>query len=265
MEARKQQEREFHDFLRSDDLKKDKTFHQHYTSNCKYYAVDRANRSFCEEWLRERCSNKRVLDYCCGEGDYSVIAAKYGGYTVGIDISEVSIRKCVERAKREGYDAKTSFMIMDAEELKFDDDSFDIIICAGVLHHLDLARAFSELARVVKPAGEIICMEALRHNPLIQLYRRLTPHLRTPYEINHILGMKDVHLSRSFFRKIEVRFFHLATLLAIPFRKLPIFSSLLSLLEKIDGLLLKNSWFQKQAWMVTFILSEPIKGHLRKL
>ncbi|OFW11083.1 MAG: hypothetical protein A3H27_05085 [Acidobacteria bacterium RIFCSPLOWO2_02_FULL_59_13] len=259
MEDRKQQEVEFHNRLRSDELAQNEQLYRHYTSNYKFYAIDRGNRSFCEEWLQRRCSNKRVLDYCCGDGDYSLAGARYGAETVGIDISDVSIEKCRKRAAREGFGAKTSFMVMDAEALEFGDNSFDVIICAGVLHHLDLERAYSELARVLKPDGEIMCMEPLAHNPLIGLYRRLTPHLRTTYEAEHILRMDDVLLARRYFRTVRTRFFHLVTLAAVPFRRMPGFAVLLGILEAIDSALLRIPWIGKFAWMVSFVLGDPVK------
>jgi ubiquinone/menaquinone biosynthesis C-methylase UbiE len=62
---------------------------------------------------------------------------------------------------------------MDAEKLEFSDGAFDIVYESGVLHHLNFSKAYSEIARVLNPRGEAICIEALRHNPIIQYYRRL--------------------------------------------------------------------------------------------
>lgn len=262
MEERKQLEIEFHNQLRGEELKKDPLIYEYYTSNERFYSVDRANREYCEQWLREQSTNKRVLDYCCGEGDYSLAAARFGAQVVGIDISDVCIEVSRERARGEGLEQKTSFLVMDAETLGFEDNTFDLIICAGVLHHVDLQTANIELARVLKPDGQIICMEALRHNPIIHWYRKRTPHLRTEYEAEHILKMSDVEGTRRSFEKVEVKFFHLATLAAVPFRNLPGFRFLLGLLEAVDSVLLRLPIIQKQAWMVVFVLSEPKKGVL---
>ena len=101
---------------------------------------------------------------------------------------------------------------MDAERLAFQDRSFDVIVVNGVLHHLELREAYVELARVLKKNGRIMCIEALAHNPLINLYRRKTPHLRTEWEVDHILRMRDIEIARKYFGKVRVRFFHLASL-----------------------------------------------------
>lgn len=259
LEARKLEEIEFHNTIRSAAVLDDPEAYEYYRSNEKFYAIDRANRTLCESWLRERCRGKQVLDYCCGEGYYSMFVAEHGGEVTGVDISDVSIEGCRDEARKRGVSHLTHFQVMDAERLEFPDDAFDYIVCAGVLHHLDLARAYPELARVLRPGGEIICMEPLRHNPLIQVYRRRTPHLRTAYEAEHILGREDLVRAEKYFGRVERRFFHLATLAAVPFRNTVIFSPLLWSLEKIDGILLRVPGLRWLAWMTVFFLSRPRK------
>ena len=199
-----------------------------------------------------------MLDYCCGDGGVSVFLAKHGADVVGIDISETSIENCRQAAIREGADGNVTFCVMDAENMVgFDDDFFDIIMCMGVLHHLDLSLAFPELARVLKPDGEILCGEPLAYNPLIQWYRKRTPHLRTEWEAEHILTFRDLDLAQKFFGRVDVKFFHLATLAAVPFRNSPWFDTLLGLLEALDEVILKWPIVQTQAWRMLFTLSRP--------
>jgi SAM-dependent methyltransferase len=53
-----------------------------------------------------------------------------------------------------GVEAET--VVTDAEELPFDDESFDLVLGHAVLHHIpDLDRAFAEFARVLKPGGVV--------------------------------------------------------------------------------------------------------------
>ena len=82
---------------------------------------------------------------------------------------------------------------------------------------------------------------------------------RTSWEIDHILKMKDVRLARKFFSRIEVRFFNLFTLLAVPFRKRRGFSTILGALEALDSVALQIPLVRSQAWQVGFVLSEPKK------
>jgi hypothetical protein len=61
-----------------------------------------------------------------------------------------------------------------------------------------------------------------------------------------------------YFRRIEPRFFHLATLAAVPFRKSAIFRPLLGLLEAADAVLLRTPGLKWHAWITVFALSEPV-------
>ncbi|OGZ01523.1 MAG: hypothetical protein A3G64_01595 [Candidatus Liptonbacteria bacterium RIFCSPLOWO2_12_FULL_60_15] len=259
MEERKEKEIEFHNFLRN--LKEGTEEHKRYTSNTKFYAVTRGSIAYVEDWLRKHCRpGKKVLEYGCGTGSFSFFLASLGAHVTGIDISDVGIRQATEASKEKGLSRNTEFLVMDAEATTFPDNSFDVICTAGVLHHLDRAKAFPEMARILKPDGAAIATEPLAHNPFIQAYRKLTPHLRTEFEAEHILhARKDIALARKYFNKVEVRFFHLATLLTVPFRKLPFFSQLLNAMEKVDAVLLKVPYIRRHAWMMVFVLSEPKK------
>jgi ubiquinone/menaquinone biosynthesis C-methylase UbiE len=268
MENRKKAERDFHNRLRSDDR-----FGQRWSPdlesvirgdpmwvNMKYYAIERNSREAVLNWLRANCPGKRVLDYACGNGEDALFAARNGAQeVVGIDISEVSINNCKKRAGQEGLSQIVHFEVMDAEDLSFPDGSFDIITEYGCLHHLNLAKAYAELARVAGPGGQVICNEALGHNPVIQLYRRLTPHLRTEWEVEHILKRQDLELAHHYFDSIELTFFHLATLLAVLFRNAPFFPSALRALECVDRLLLELPLVKWQAWQIVFVMSQPCK------
>lgn len=269
METRKKEEKEFHDILRKD------SFGQRWSpelerviqndplwANMKYYSVERKSRKLVLNWFARNCREKRVLDYCCGNGDDSFIVARNGAKEViGIDISEVSIENCKERASREGFKKNMSFYVMDAEGLGFEDNYFDIITEYGTLHHLNFERAYSELARVLRPDGRCICTEALGYNPIINYYRKKTPHLRTEWEVEHILRKKDIEMAKAYFNKVTILgFFYLATIAAVPFRNLRIFNIILTGLESLDTILLKLPILKWQAWQVVFVLSQPNKS-----
>ncbi len=230
-------------------------------SNKKFYRITRKNRNYINSWLLERISDdKKFLDYCCGEGQFSLFLAKNGANVIGIDISDTSIRIATDGATAQGLKDKANFLIMDGENLKFDDNTFDVVVCSGVLHHLDINKAYPELARVLKLNGEIICNEPLAYNPIFQLYRKLTPHLRTEWEAKHILNKKAIDLAKKYFNRIEMRFYHLSTFIAVPFRNLPFFNFLLSFFEIVDSILLRAPFVKWLSWQIIFILSEPKKS-----
>ena len=257
MESRKEEEIEFHDKLRGDELRSKDPDFRFLTSNRKYYSITRKSVDFAKGWMSERCKNKTTLDYCCGDGAVAIFLAKNGAKSIGIDISPVSIDNCQKIAVKEGVAENASFFVMDAEKLDFADNYFDTIVCSGVLHHLNIEKAYRELSRVLKPDGEIICIEPLIYNPIFQLYRVLTPHLRTKYETENILTKKKIDLAKNYFEKVDYRFFHLATLAAVPFRNSSLFNPVLEVLEKIDSVLLKLPLVKWFSWQIVFILSKP--------
>jgi SAM-dependent methyltransferase len=256
MEARKYEEVEFHNRLRDAATKSDPAAYKALTANKKYYAVADASMDYYKAWLSAHCRDKAVLDFGCGDGEYSVFLAQSGARkVVGVDISDVSIENCRGRVEALGLSHRAEFHVMDCEALEFPDDTFDVVCEAGVLHHLNLTKAVAEMARVVKPDGHVVCYEAVGHNPLFQLYRNMTPELRTKYESEHILKVQDVRRLRAFFSRIDVRFFHLLVLLAVPFRRVPGFGAILSLLEAADRVLLRIPGIRSQAWMMIFEMS----------
>lgn len=234
-------------------------FRQHF-SNVKYYSIQRTLEEYEKDWLRQRCRpGVKVLDYCCGSGENGILAAKCGATVVGIDISPEGVENARMNSEREGVGSLCTFEAMDGEDLKFAENTFDVIVVYGALHHVDLDRAMSECRRVLKPNGSMLALEALRHNPIIHGYRRVTPHLRTAWEVDHILGVPEIERCKQYFHAVETRFFHLFVLLAVPFRKTPLFAPLRSALEYLDELTLRWPAFGKYAWVGAITLSQPRK------
>jgi len=253
--GRKHEEARFHDQRELDRNRlTPEEFLRKYPNNA-FYAIDREPKEFMYDWLAERCPGKRALDYCCGNGQIAVRLAQLGAEAHGIDISAEEIETARKNAVAAGVASRARFAVMDAEAMSFPDDYFDVIVCSGVLHHLDVDNAFPELARVLKPTGEIICAEALGYNPVIALYRRCTPRLRTAWEVDHILTMKEVRKGLKHFSRVDIRYFHLFTILAIPFRSSRMFDRLLAALQAIDRVVLKIPGIRLMAWQMYMIYS----------
>jgi SAM-dependent methyltransferase len=108
--------------------------------------------------------------------DNNVIPAE----TVCINISEAELIKGKNIAENSRVSPR--FQLMDAHDLSFPDNYFDLVFGVAVLHHLNLEIAYAEIARVLKPNGLMIFVEPLNLNPVAKLVRHLTPHARTPDE-----------------------------------------------------------------------------------
>ncbi|MBI5643075.1 MAG: class I SAM-dependent methyltransferase [Deltaproteobacteria bacterium] len=269
MDIRKESEKEYHN-LKRDEALNAAEYSEYLGSQRKWYSIVRGSRRYYENWLASNCKGKKVLDYGCGDGDMSMSIAGLGASeVVGIDISDVSVGNARKKAKASAGGGILSFCEMDAENMMFANDAFDVAFESGVLHHLDLDKAYAELARVLKPDGKVLCNETLGHNPLIHMYRRRTPHLRTEWEVNHILHRKDIERASRYFYEVRVLgFFHLASIAAVPLRNSRLFGPTLAMLEGVDRVLLKLPLVKWQAWQVIFVLSHPRKetgGNAREL
>jgi SAM-dependent methyltransferase len=220
-----------------------------------------SSEAYYQQWLRDRCRpGVTALDYCCGNGENGLFMAHCGAHVIGIDISPEGVENANANAVQERVADHCRFEVMDGENMSFPDDTFDVGVVYGALHHVDFDRAMAELARVLTPGAEMICIEALRHNPLIHLYRKMTPHLRTAWEVEHILGVGHLERARRYFEAVDARFFHLAVLVAVPFRKTPMFRGLRRALDVVDRAILRVPWIGRFGWIMVFTLARPRKA-----
>lgn len=245
------------DTVQKDYVKNSEEYETHF-SNMKFYSITRSSFAFRDNLLCP-IKGKTALDYCCGNGEIALDMAMNGAEKVfGIDISSVAVNNANKIAEQKGVSGHCTFTVMDAEKTEFADNTFDIIHEYGALHHLCLESALCELSRILKPDGKVVCTEALRHNPIIHYYRGKTPHLRTQWEYEHILGYPEIMLGRKYFTHINVHFFHLASLAAVSFRKTSVFPAMLTMLEKVDDLILRIPYVKLMAWVAVFEYKGPL-------
>jgi 2-polyprenyl-3-methyl-5-hydroxy-6-metoxy-1,4-benzoquinol methylase len=115
----------------------------------------------------------RILDYGCGYGHLGIYLASRGAQVCGFDFSTEAIKKARHTASQYGLAAQ--FDALDAEDLSYSDNSFDLAIGFGVLHHVvKYPRAGAQLWRVLKPQSKAFFHETLWDNPFINLARRFT-------------------------------------------------------------------------------------------
>ncbi|QNI90834.1 S-adenosyl-L-methionine-dependent methyltransferase [Synechococcus sp. BOUM118] len=234
---------------------------EYHFSNMKYYSVTKSSEEYKHKWLQDNLKfhNQKLLDFACGSGENGIYGAQIGYAVDAIDISPEGIENCKKNAFSMSVSENTNFEVMDGEKMSFPDDYFDTGIEYGALHHVDLPIALKELARVLKPDAKMLCIEALRHNPIIHAYRKRTPHLRTEWEVEHILGVESLKIMKDYFSEVNVRFFHLTSLALVPIRKTPAFNFILPILDRIDSILLSNQFIGKYAWIMAVELSNPKK------
>lgn len=251
LSARIERERQFHN---------SRYGHSSGLGRAKYYTICGSVRDRYRNIIRSLCGDHRVLEYGCGAGSVLSEVCQAGAAMTGIDISERAID--VARQKAISCGQNIDLRVMNAEELSFKDNSFDLVVGTGILHHLNLDAAMGELSRVLDSArGLAVFIEPLGHNPLVNLFRLLTPRIRTPDE--HPLTRHDIQVMEKYFREVEVIPYYLFALAAIPFRRTRFFPSLLTVLEKLDRMLFRLfpqcKW---HAWQVLLVLRTPMKGQV---
>ena len=223
----------------------------------RFYSINDAIVKAYDDFIFENPKGKVFLEYGCGmaKGGRSIRLAKLGAEVHGIDISNYAIDFLNKEADEEGLDI--DYQVMNAEEMSFEDNYFDNIYGTGILHHLDLKKAFESIAKKLKKQGTAIFIEPLGHNLLINGFRNKTPAIRT--EDEHPLLMPDFKLAKKYFGKVEVQYFYLTTL-GVPFlfkKNQP--KLLINFCNGVDQVLFTLLPFlRKHAWQVVVKFSDPV-------
>jgi SAM-dependent methyltransferase len=215
----------------------------------RWYTLREGREALYRRWCYEAAGRTgSALELGAFLGGAGFALAHSGASVTGIDISPVTVARANSEAIDRGLADRLEFRVMDAHELDFPDGSFDLVCGTAIIHHLDLERALSEANRVLRPGGWAIFTEPLGHNPLINAYRRRTPEMRTPDE--HPLTMDDLGRLWDHFARVEVRYFHLASLAAVPLAGSRLFGPALRLLERLDRGLFHFRSARGWAWYV---------------
>jgi len=134
--------------------------HKHDTSD-KVFPNLMLVRSF--SFLSEDGRNK-VLDYGCGYGANTVFMLSKNADVYYVDTSPYAVEKTNNKVKKTENNKTTGsykFKVIkkDADALPYNDESFDIIVCASVMSLLSDKNSISELLnefyRILRPGGRI--------------------------------------------------------------------------------------------------------------
>ena len=128
----------------------------------------------------ENSAGLNVLEVGCGLGTDGAQFAKAGANYTGIDLTDAAVELARKRFDLFGLHGK--FQAADAENLPFEDNSFDLVYSHGVLHHTpDTRQAIREIHRVLVPGGRAVVMlyhrDSYNYRVNINMLRRAGAHL----------------------------------------------------------------------------------------
>lgn len=143
--------------------------------------------------------NKKILELGCGAGEASVYFAKKGADVTALDISIGMLEVVQKVARKHGVSLSTKQSSSD--HIDFEDESFDIVYAANLLHHVDIFSTIKEASRVLKKGGYFVSWDPIAHNPIVNVYRRMATEVRSRDE--HPIKMKQLKSISNYFSHME--------------------------------------------------------------
>jgi len=134
----------------------------------------------------------RAIDVATGTGDLAFALADYvgtEGEVTGVDLSEGMLYHARRKACAAGLSSCVRFLVGNALDLPFPDNSFNVATCGFALRNVsDITGAICEMVRVVVPGGRIVILELSQ--PVFPLFACLySYHLhRVLPVLSHIFG-----------------------------------------------------------------------------
>lgn len=153
-----------------------------------------------------RFHNKKVLEVGVGAGTDFLQWVRSGAVAHGIDLTTEAIENVQRRLNIYGLRCE-DLQQADAENLPYENDSFDLVYSWGVIHHSpDTFKCLKEIIRVAKPGGIIKLMIYNRHS-LFAFYRWLIVALfkGKPKSLKHVLFYHQESLGTKAYTLKEVK------------------------------------------------------------
>ncbi len=152
---------------------------------------------------------KYLLDLGCGAGENSVYFSKLGARCVASDYSPGMVDVALKLAEKNGVEVEGK--VINAMDIDFPDNTFDIVYASNLLHHIPNPKlTIQEMHRVLKPGGKACFWDPMKHNPVINIYRKMATDVRTEDETP--LDFEIVKFLQSQFTQLDYDTFWLATL-----------------------------------------------------
>jgi ubiquinone/menaquinone biosynthesis C-methylase UbiE len=164
---------------------------------------------FYEKCVRDLIGpHHQVLELGAGSGLHTWALVQTGAVVTATDIS-LNALKLLEQRMLNASGGLVTTQVADMECLPFDASSFDVIVSAGSLSYGDPHLVDTEIRRVLRPGGMIICIDSLNHNPVYRV-NRWVHYLRGNRSKSTLMRMPDmarISALSAGFSKVTVRYF----------------------------------------------------------
>lgn len=152
-------------------------------------------------------ARSQVLELGAGMGSHTRAILQTGAQAIISDISP----NCLKYVRRLFESSFGNFRteVADIENLPFDDEAFEVVVCAGSLSYGAPNLVDAGISRVLRPGGMLICVDSLNHNPVYRANRWLH-YMRGNRSLSTLSRMPDLARIRSLskgFSSVDVRFF----------------------------------------------------------
>ncbi len=149
----------------------------------------------------------RVLELGAGSGLHTLSLARTGAAVIASDISSQSLALLDRHALSMGE--KVTTCLADMEALPFEDNSFDVVACAGSLSYGLPESVDTEIIRVLRKGGLFLCVDSLNHNPIYRLNRLIHSRQgrRTKSTLKRMPDLGRISRISRHFDAAEVHFF----------------------------------------------------------
>ena len=163
-------------------------------------------------------AGKTVLDIACGYAMTPIIFALAGARVYAVDVAPKTIALNQWFAELKGVADRVKLHVGPAEELPFENETFDIVYGGAALHHLQLDRAALEISRVMKNNAKGGFQDPLGHNKVLEFARdRLSYNNKHPVKGTDLpLRVEDVDRFGQYFTTYTYRGFDLMSMAAKP-------------------------------------------------
>ena len=155
--------------------------------------LEKISKSFVYMIKRMGVTSGKVLDIGTGSGTLAIGLCKELPITsaIGLDTSNLILSFAQENAEKNNLSSRVTFIEGNAEDMPFEDNTFDLIVSSNTLHLIENPlKMFKEMDRVLKDEGKFFISDFKRN-----FFSLISGHIKSAYkpkEIEKILNQSQL-------------------------------------------------------------------------